>query len=181
MAPPLDPTGANSMFASTAFLYAGPNPIQTGVAPGSIDLKRVSVLRGKVADGTGAALTGVTISIVGHPELGHTLSRLDGMFDMAANGGGRLTVRYAKTGFLPAQRQVQTNWQEFAILPDVVLIPSDSRVTTINFGAGLASMQVARGSAQTDGDGSRQATVFFPAGTTAALVQPTDRPFPPAR
>ncbi len=44
VAPPLDPTGANSLFASTAFLYAGANPIQTGVVPGTIDLKRVSVL-----------------------------------------------------------------------------------------------------------------------------------------
>ena len=178
VAPPLNPTGANSLFASTAFLYAGANPIQTGVVAGTIDLKRVSVLRGKVADGTGAALTGVTISIVGHPEFGQTLSRLDGMFDMAANGGGRLTVRYAKAGFLPAQRQVQTSWQEFTIVPDVVLLPHDSRVTTINFGAGLASMQVARGNAKTDADGSRQATVLFPAGTTAALVQPDGSTLP---
>jgi RHS repeat-associated protein len=172
VAPPLDPTGANSFFASTNFLYTGQNPVQTGVTPNTIDLKRASILRGKVADGTGAALTGVTISIVGHAEFGQTLSRLDGMFDMAANGGGRLTVRYAKAGYLPAQRQVQTNWQEFTILPDVVLLPRDARATTINFGAGLATMQVARGSMQTDADGSRQATVLFPAGTTAALVQP---------
>ena len=178
VAPPLDPTGANSFFASTNFLYTGPNPIQTGVAPGTIDLKRASILRGKVVDSAGAALTGVTITIVGHPEFGQTLSRLDGMFDMAANAGGRLTVRYAKTGFLPAQRQVQTNWQEFTILPDVVLLPRDSRVTTINFGGGLQTMQVARGSSQTDADGSRQATVLFPAGTTAALVQPNGSTLP---
>ena len=178
VAPTLDPTGANSFFASTGFLYSGPNPIQTGVAPGTIDLKRASVLRGKVADSTGAALTGVNVSIVGHPEFGQTLSRLDGMFDLAANGGGRLTVRYAKTGFLPAQRQVQTNWQEFTVLPDVVLLPRDARVTTINFGGGLPSMQVARGSVQTDSDGSRQATVLFPAGTTAALVQPNGSMLP---
>ena len=67
VAPPLNPTGANSLFASTAFLYAGANPIQTGVAPGTIDLKRVSVLRGKVADGTGAALTGVTSALSAIP------------------------------------------------------------------------------------------------------------------
>jgi RHS repeat-associated protein len=171
VAPPLDPTVAGSTFAATAFLYSGTNPIQIGVAPGTIDSKRVSILRGKVSDSTGAALTGVAISIVGHAEFGQTLSRLDGMFDMAANGGGHLTVRYAKAGYLPAQRQVQTNWQEYTVLPDVVLLPRDSRVTTIDFGAGLATMQVARGSVQRDGDGSRQATVLFPAGTTAALVQ----------
>ncbi len=180
VAPPLDPTGANSFFASTNFLYAGSNPIQTGVAAGTIDLKRASILRGKVTDSSGAPLTGVTISIVTHPEFGQTLSRLDGMFDMAANGGGRLTVQYAKPGFLPAQRQVLTHWQEFTVLPDVVLLPRDPQVTTINFGNGLAAMAIARGSMQTDGDGSRRATVLFPAGTTAALVQPDGSTLPAA-
>ena len=33
-------------------------------------------------------------------------------------------------------------------------------------------MQVARGSAQTDASGTRRATVLFPAGTSASLVQP---------
>ena len=178
VAPRLDPGGANSFLASTGFLYSGPNPIQTGVAPGTIDLNRVSVLRGNVADSSGAPLTGVTVTIVGHPEFGQTLSRLDGMFDMAANGGGRLTVRYAKTGFLPAQRQVPTSWQDFTIVPDVVLLPRDSRVTTIHFGTGLSTMQVARANVKTDVDGSRQATVLFPAGTTAALVQPNGSTVP---
>jgi RHS repeat-associated protein len=178
VAPPLDPTGANSQFASTAFLYSGANPIQTGVAPGTIDLKRNAVLRGKVTDSSGAPLTGVTISIVTHPEFGQTLSRLDGMFDMAANGGGRLTVQYAKPGFLPAQRQVLTHWQEFTVLPDVVLLARDPQVTMINFGNGLPAMAIARGSMQTDADGSRQATVLFPAGTTAALVQPDGSTLP---
>jgi hypothetical protein len=178
VAPPLDPTGANSQFASTAFLYSGTNPIQTGVPPGTIDLKLNAVLRGKVTDSSGAPLTGVTISIVTHPEFGQTLSRLDGMFDMAANGGGRLTVQYAKPGFLPAQRQVLTHWQEFMVLPDVVLLPHDPQVTTINFGNGLSAMAIARGSMQSDGDGSRQATVLFPAGTTAALVQPDGSTLP---
>ncbi len=178
VAPKLDPTGANSMSARSGFLYTGPHPIQSGVAPGTIDPKRVSVLRGNVADGTGAALTGVDISIAGHPEFGHTLSRLDGMFDMAANGGGRLTVHYAKTGYLPAQRQVQTSWQEFTVLPDVVLLHRDPNVTSVNFGTGLATMQVARGSMQNDADGSRRATVLFPAGTTAALVQPNGSTLP---
>jgi len=178
VAPPLDPTGANSQFASTAFLYSGTNPIQTGVPPGTIDLKRNAVLRGRVTDSSGAPLTGVTIRIVTHPEFGQTLSRLDGMFDMAANGGVRLTVQYAKPGFLPAQRQVLTHWQEFTVLPDVVLLPRDPQVTTINFGNGLPAMAIARGSMQTDADGSRQATVLFPAGTTAALVQPDGSTLP---
>jgi hypothetical protein len=93
VAPPLNPTVGTNLINATSFLYTGANPIQTGVAPGTIDSKRAAVLRGKVIDRGGAALTGARITIVGHPEFGQTLSRADGMFDMAANGGGQLTVR----------------------------------------------------------------------------------------
>ncbi len=33
-----------------------------------------------------------------------TRSRADGLFDLALNGGGRLTVSYTKTDYLPVQR-----------------------------------------------------------------------------
>ena len=48
-------------------------------------------------------MPGVRINVSGHPELGQTLSRQDGWFDMAVNGGGLLTVSYEKAGLLPAQ------------------------------------------------------------------------------
>jgi hypothetical protein len=55
------------------------------------------------------------------------------MFDLVVNGGALYTVRYAKADALPAQRQVTTPWQEYALLPDVALVPLDARVTTIAF------------------------------------------------
>jgi len=42
----------------------------------------------------------VTITVLNHPEFGQTLSRTDGMFDLAVNGGGALTLTFAKAGFL---------------------------------------------------------------------------------
>ena len=48
------------MTDSTAFLYSGPNPIQTGVAPGAIDAQQAAVIRGRVLDHDGAPLPGVT-------------------------------------------------------------------------------------------------------------------------
>jgi hypothetical protein len=73
---------------AVAFLYSGSNPIQTGVAVGTIEPRRVAVVRGKITDRNNVALTNVTISIKDHPEFGQTLSRQDGMFDLAINGGG---------------------------------------------------------------------------------------------
>ena len=66
----------------------------------------------------------MTITILDHPEFGQTLSRADGMFDMAVNGGGALTVNYEKDGYLPGPAPGDAPWQDYAWLPDVVLIPA---------------------------------------------------------
>ncbi len=171
VAPPVDRTVASDILATTAFLYTGTNPIQTGVAPGTLELKRVAVLRGKVAGRDGSALSAVKISVLGHPEFGQTLTRADGLFDLAVNGGGQLTVRYEKDGFLAVQRAVIAPWRDYAWLPEIVMIPLDSAVTAINLVAST-SIQVARGNPVSDADGARQATILFPPGTTATMVLP---------
>ena len=56
-------------------------------------------------------------------------------------------------------------------MPDVVMIGLDTQVSTLDLTSG-APMYVASGSVETDSDGSRQATVMFPAGTTANLILP---------
>lgn len=94
------------------------------------------------------------------------------MFDLAVNGGGQLTVNYQKTGFISAQRHIEVPWQDFAPAPDVVLIPQDEKVTTINL-ASSEPIQVASGRPVTDIDGgTRQATLLFPQGTKAEMVMP---------
>ncbi|MBK7474362.1 MAG: hypothetical protein IPI73_30490 [Betaproteobacteria bacterium] len=174
VAPPPDPTVVTTILDSTAFLYTGPNPIQTGVAPGTINPQLAAVLRGTVHTRDGAALSGVTLTLLARPEFGQTKSRADGAFDLAVNGGGQLTVDYRKTGFLPVQRQVSVPWQDYALVPDVVMIPVDALVTSIALNA--PAMQVARGAPTTDADGTRRATVLFPPGTTASRVMPDGTP-----
>jgi RHS repeat-associated protein len=171
VAPPLDRTVSTDLASATAFLYSGSNPIQTGVAPGTIEPRRVAVLRGQVKTRDDAPLPGVTVTILGHPEFGQTLTRADGMFDLAVNGGGLLTVRYEKEGHMPVQRQVQAPWRDYAWLPEVVLLPYDAQVTAIDLTA-PSDIQVARGSMVTDADGSRQATLLFTPGTQATMILP---------
>jgi YD repeat-containing protein len=170
VAPPLDPTVATSMATSTEFLYTGDNPIQVGVSSGTIKTDYVAVLRGKIIDRAGAALPGATVTVLGHPEYGSTKSRADGMFDMAVNGGGAITLTYEKDGYLTVQRQVNTPWQDWAVVDDAVMIPLDAKVTTVDLTAPV--MQVAQGPVVTDESGPRQATLLFPAGTTAEKVNP---------
>lgn len=171
VAPPIDPTVPTDVFTATEFLYTGANPIQRGVTEGTIERRRVAVLRGQVTDRAGDPIPGVRITILGHPELGETGTRTDGMFDIAVNGGGNLVVQYEKAGYLPVQRRIDTPWRDYAWLPDVVMIPLDEQVTTIEL-ADSTTTQVARGSEVTDASGTRQATVLFPAGTRAEMVMP---------
>ncbi|NJA05139.1 PASTA domain-containing protein [Methylococcaceae bacterium WWC4] len=176
VAPTLDQTVATTTYAASQFLYTGNNPIQTlsngqALAAGTIEAKRAAVIRGTVLDNQNNPLSGVTVSIKDHPELGQTQTRADGNYDLAVNGGGSLTVNLAKTGLLPVQRQVTAPWQDYVIADDAVMIALDSRVTTVNLSA-TTPIQVAQGNPVSDSDGQRQATLMIPQGTKAQVYNP---------
>ena len=168
VAPPLDPTVPANFADGSTFLYSGANPIQRGLEPGAIQSYRVIIMRGLVTDESGAPLSGVLVRVLDHPELGYTFTRSDGMFDLAANGGGELTVHYTKPGYLRSQRTTPTPWNDWQWVEDAALVKLDTSVTPVQFGPGAAT-QVARGSQITDPAGSRRATLIVPAGTSAAL------------
>lgn len=172
----LDPRGTTPFAEAVGFLTAGPDPIQRGVVPGSLQPLNVAALRGRAVDRGGAPISGVVVDVLGHAELGHTLTRADGLFDLLVNGGGPVTLRFVKDGLLPAQRQVAPDWRSYHSVPDVVLVALDPRATPVDFGGG--TMQVVQGSATTDTDGTRQATLLFAPGTTAVLEDPSGATVP---
>lgn len=168
LAPPVAKGVATRLADSVAFLYTGPDAIQTGVAAGTIQERRIAVIRGRVSDRDDKPLPAVRVRVLGHPEFGQTFSRADGQYDLAVNGGARLTLQFDKAGVLPAQRQVQTPWRNFVAAPDVSLIEVDDKATVVDL-ASPQQIQVALGSTVTDSDGVRQLAVLFPAGTTARM------------
>jgi len=168
-APPLDRTVTTDIASATAFLYTGTDPVQTGVVPGTIDPVRVGVLRGRATTTTGAALPGIAVSVLGHPEFGSTVSRADGAFDLAVNGGGDLTLRYVKPGFPELQRTLNVPWRMYAIAPDVILTPYDTANTAITLSS-LTGIAVHRASTSSDLDASRRPTLLFSPGTTATMT-----------
>ncbi len=175
IATPLLPGAVTSLKDATAFLYTGANPIQVGVAAGTIQLKQAAVLRGEiVATGVGA-LSGVKVTIVGHPEFGYTLSRVNGWFDLAVNGGGDLTVRMEKAGYLISDRLVSVPWTDYVVLDSVTLIPPVARSTWVKF---VAPIEVVRGDSVTDSSGTRQAVVMFRQGTTVSVKLPNGTTLP---
>jgi RHS repeat-associated protein len=168
IATPIDGTVVSSISDTVQFLYSGPNPIQRGVLPGTIQPSRIAVIRGRLHSADGLPLPGVHVSIFGHPELGHTLSRADGWYDIVVNGGGDVIVDFQRSGYIPAQRRTHTPWRDFVVMADVYMTAFDAAATTINMAA--PTMQVARGSIVTDNDGARRATLLIPAGTTATIM-----------
>ncbi|EPX64445.1 hypothetical protein D187_005579 [Cystobacter fuscus DSM 2262] len=167
---PIDSNRFTPLSEATEFLYSGPNAVQLGVKPGTLEPHRVAVLRGQVKTRDGSGLEGVRVYIPEHPEYGQTLTRSEGMFDLAVNGGESFTVEYSKEGYLLAQRQVKAGWGSYAWLPEVILLPYDSTKNPITLDGSATSFQVAQGTVSTDQDGSRQATLLFPPDTRASRV-----------
>lgn len=169
VAPPISEAEPTNFAAANAFLYSGPQPIQRGVAPGAITPSRFAVVRGRAVGRDGSPVSGVRITVLDHPELGHTLTRTDGMFDLALNGGGPVTLDYTHTGYLPGQRTVVAPWSDYSWAPDVILTPLDSRVTVLPLSP-TSDALVAQGSPVTDQDGTRQATLIVPEGGVVADI-----------
>jgi len=170
VAPALNASTQTTVHNSTQFLYTGTNPIQTGVAAGTIRQDRASILRGKIIDQNGDSLSGVVVTVAGRSEFGQTLTRLSGRYDLAVNGGGELTLNFAKSGYLSAQRQVVPGWNGWTELDNVALIPLTTRKTNVIIGGG--AIQIAKGDSVQDTAGVRQALIMFPANTqmTATLA-----------
>ncbi|WP_437915668.1 DNRLRE domain-containing protein [Sorangium sp. So ce302] len=174
--PALDPTVATRLIDAVGCIYQGPDAPQTGVSPGTIDVVTVAVVKGKVATRAGVPLSGVKVSVLDHgagdaASYGQVLTRADGVFELVVRGGQPLTVKYEKSGYLPVQRHVGTQWQQWSKAPDVVMIESDPVVTPVALGSTM-EVQVARGSVQSDESGERQATLLFPPGTMGTMTVP---------
>lgn len=168
--PPLATTRSERFDTSTAFLYSGATPVQTGVGSGTIDGERAAVIRGRVlsasmvADENPPPFPGAVVSILGHPEYGQTLTRSDGFYDLAVNGGGPLTVQITAAGALKIQRRAVTKRHGWTLIDDVRLTATVTSADTFTEGAPTA--QVVRGSVTaSDGDPTRSALLYFPPGT----------------
>jgi RHS repeat-associated protein len=170
-APASDPTRPTNFVESIAFLHTGPNATQRGVLTGALNERRIAVIRGRVVDAAGVPISSAKISVHHDPNVGYTLSRADGAYDVVVNGGADVTLVLAKDGFIPVHRRVRTIWNDFATADDTVLLLYDPRVTTLELSS-LSVVTPARGTVISDQSGARQATLLFQPGTSASMRLP---------
>lgn len=156
-----------SFTESVSFLYQGDDPIQKDVE--DLDPDGLGVLRGRVVREGGVPLPGMVVSVLHDEGVGWTLTRADGRFDLAVNGGKEVVVHFEGEGFLPAQRRVFPRTGGYTSLPEVVMVALDPVHTVVSFGA-LSPVQVAIGSPVSDEDGDRTGVLLFPEGTNAEVV-----------
>jgi hypothetical protein len=158
IAPPLTLETAVDLYAGSSFLWEAETPVQTGVAPGAILPRQICLVRGKVRGPGGGPLPGARVTVHRSGELGQTLAREDGVFDLAVNGGGQVTLRYDLGGYLDAYRTFDCPARDWAEVDDVVLVPLDPVVSEIT--PALTEMQVARGSVDTRTARARRRSCF---------------------
>ncbi|MBM4397358.1 MAG: hypothetical protein FJ087_16940, partial [Deltaproteobacteria bacterium] len=152
-----------------------------GVPEGTIDDDRVAILQG-VAYKAGSfhtmedrePLADVEVTVENRPGYGSTRTGPDGRFVMVVNAGEDLLLHYEKDGYLPVQRRVSPRPRDWGWVEDVVATPETPAMmqdgqagATVSFST--TNWTVRKGLQQTDGDGTRQAFVFFPPGVTANL------------
>jgi YD repeat-containing protein len=163
-------TTANTTFSfydTIDFLFT--SGLQMEVDLTAIDRARVAVVKGHVTTRDTTPVPGATVTVLGQPGFGYTLTRQDGSYDIACNGGGAVTLQYTRRNFIGAQRSITVPWNDYISVPDVAMIPVDNKVTEVDLSSG-DDVKVAAGSPTEDEDGKRQGVLMFPPDTEALIV-----------
>ena len=162
-APALDPGAATSVYDSTKFLYSGANPIQRDVEPGAIDAQA-----GRGAQGPRRRTAPARRSRASASPCSTTPSSARPTPAPTARSTSPSTAAASRSSSsspasCPVQRTLAPDWQDYETLDDVVMVPVDPNVKTIDPDS-TAPFQVVRGTRVQDKDGERQGTLLFPKG-----------------
>uniref|UniRef100_A0A8C7MNC8 Teneurin-2 n=1 Tax=Oncorhynchus kisutch TaxID=8019 RepID=A0A8C7MNC8_ONCKI len=100
-------------------LIPGENPFNASLA---------SLIRGQVLTTDGTPLVGVNVSFINYPHYGYTLTRQDGTFDLLANGGGSLTLRFERAPFITQDRTVWLPWGRFYAMDTLAMKTEENTI-----------------------------------------------------
>lgn len=163
----IDLTVATDVYTGNQFLIGTTQQNVTA----SFDPRRATVIRGLVTDRAEASMGSVRVSVMNHPEYGHTFTQPNGEYALMVNGGGQLTVQYDKEGYAPVQRTLFAHPLDYTWADDAIMTPLD-KSTVIDTTGNDDTMQVVLATPETDSFGPRQAVLMVRPGTTASLLMP---------
>lgn len=161
----LSTTGITPFYNAVRFLFTGSSPIQTIADTSDLQPDLIGVVRGRVLGRDFGPIANVTVSVLGGDSLGSTVTRNDGSFDLAVNGGRQYTLCFRKSKYLESQRKIMVPANDYAVLDDVALIGITARFSVVD----LDSASVARGRFATDTNGDRDVRLIFRPGTRARI------------
>jgi len=97
----------------------------------SYDERRFALVSGTIVDVNDAPLEDVKVTVLKAPQYGTATTDAAGKFTLPVEGGGALTLNYAKDGYLSSQRQVIVPWTNAVVAETVALVQADSAASTI--------------------------------------------------
>ncbi|MEQ1832018.1 MAG: hypothetical protein ABL977_03100, partial [Candidatus Eisenbacteria bacterium] len=157
-----------------AFLFSGASPVQTLVTADSIKPTRAAVIRGRVLSRDLGPLPNVVVLVAGHNEYGQTKTREDGRYDLAVNGGQQLVLRFVKSGYLEAQRQVTPRPLDYTQVDDLALMGESTRLLPVTTTPAMVTSRF-----ESDLNGDRRMWLYLPSGVTAAITPDGQTTQPP--
>ncbi|KAK6299226.1 hypothetical protein J4Q44_G00307360 [Coregonus suidteri] len=102
----------------------------THIIPGEnpFNASLTSLIRGQVLTTDGTPLVGVNVSFINYPHYGYTLTRQDGTFDLLANGGASLTLRFVRAPFITQDLTVWLPWNRFYVMDTLVMKTEENTI-----------------------------------------------------
>ena len=153
--PPLEPQPEGSFGEQYQDL------IPPDVTVTSYNPKRFSLITGLVRDLVSSPINDVSVNILGHSEYGTAKTNAEGRFSIPVEGGGTLTVTYKKEGLITTHRKVYVPWNDIAIAETIVMIPEDTKSTTLTFDGNPNTVLKHQSTVVTDDRGRRSSTVVL--------------------
>ena len=136
------------------------------------DPNRFALVTGLVRDISNGPLSGVVVSVLGHPGYGTTKTDETGRFYLPVEGGTVHTVIYEKPGFIAAQRKIDVPWNDFVPVKTLQMIRRDKKTTDIVFDGNPDTVTVHSANPVSDEFGTRACSMIFRGDNRAYLVDP---------
>lgn len=137
------------------------------------DPLRFALMTGRVNDLSGNPVPAVAVTIHGRPQYGTARTDSSGRFSLPVDGGGTITLVYAKQGYMTFHRQVSVPRNGFATSETVTMLAEDPSSTAITFDGNASTILSHKSTPVTDERGTRSLTMVF-SGDNKAYVRNPD-------